>query len=59
MHKIGANGMARVLPIATTATPPVTERGRLTATVDYDERFLVQHMPIESGEATSTIQVAS
>jgi hypothetical protein len=51
--------MARVLPIATTTTPPVTERGGLTATVDYDERFPVQHMPIESGEATSTIQVAS
>jgi hypothetical protein len=51
--------MARVLPIATSATPPATERGGLTTIVDYDERFPVQHMPIKSGEATSTIQVAS
>jgi hypothetical protein len=41
------------------AAPPATERDGLTATVDYDDRFLVQHMPIESGEATSTILVAS
>ena len=59
MREMGANGMARVLPIATSATPPATERGGLTTIVDYDERFPVQHMPIESGEATSTIQVAS